>query len=194
MWNIFDAVRAMVLVGFISMFLLLGCSRNNPEVTNDGASMATPVDGQSSEDLNVQNGGDATMGSINSGTTNQRSPTAQSTTGDTTRGQNTISGGNFTGTTTATTSNSNTGTSTELRTTQTTDVIRRAQAQLNNKGYAVSVNGVLEAKTMDAIRNFQRDNNLQSTGQLDKATLNALQVQVPSEDTRAPASVQEPIN
>jgi peptidoglycan hydrolase-like protein with peptidoglycan-binding domain len=145
MWNIFDAVRATILVGFISFILLSGCARNNPNTTNDGASLPTPVDGQSSEDINVQNGGDSTMGSINSGTT-------------------------------------------------TPDVIRQVQTQLSRKGYAVGINGVLEPKTVDAVRSFQRDNNLQTTGQLDKATLNALQVQTRAEDTRAPASVQEPIN
>lgn len=85
-------------------------------------------------------------------------------------------------------------TGTQSNSTLNNDIIRRAQEELNRKGFNVPVNGMLESRTQQAVRNFQRDIGLQPTGSLDKATLNALQVATDSVDNRAPASIAEPIN
>ncbi|MBF5005137.1 peptidoglycan-binding domain-containing protein [Diaphorobacter caeni] len=51
---------------------------------------------------------------------------------------------------------------------------REAQARLQEMGYNVTPDGSMGAKTMNAIRAFQRDQGLSQNGRLDKATLDAL--------------------
>lgn len=54
--------------------------------------------------------------------------------------------------------------------------IRRAQETLDGLGYRVGgVDGRLGRQTRTAIRNFQRDKNLNATGELDRETLAALE-------------------
>ncbi len=190
--NILKTVLTLVVCGT----LVTACAR--PEQTQpvvDETPQTTTLEEASPQQVNVENGGDSTMGSLNSGVTNQRSATGQSTVGTTSKGNNTISGGALVGSSTATTSNSNTGTSTtDASNSLNADIVRKAQSELSKKGYSVPVNGVLETKTEQAVRSFQRDTGLQPTGNLDKATLNALQVATGSNENRAPASVAEPIN
>ena len=57
----------------------------------------------------------------------------------------------------------------------TAATIRRAQQKLERLGYPVgAADGVLGAETRTALRNFQRDKNLNATGELDGETLSAL--------------------
>ncbi|HLI83618.1 MAG TPA: peptidoglycan-binding domain-containing protein [Bryobacteraceae bacterium] len=56
--------------------------------------------------------------------------------------------------------------------------VRDAQQQLKDDGYYTGkIDGVNGQMTMDAIRNFQRDNNLNVTGQLDRQTADKLGIQ-----------------
>jgi peptidoglycan hydrolase-like protein with peptidoglycan-binding domain len=58
--------------------------------------------------------------------------------------------------------------------------IKRAQEALKTKGYDPgAVSGRLHAKTQEALREFQRKNNLTPTGVLDKQTADKLGVTVP---------------
>jgi N-acetyl-anhydromuramyl-L-alanine amidase AmpD len=53
--------------------------------------------------------------------------------------------------------------------------IRRAQEKLNDLGYPIgTADGVMGKKTHTAVRNFQRDKNLNATGDLDDETMAAL--------------------
>ena len=57
----------------------------------------------------------------------------------------------------------------------TAATIRHAQQKLERLGYPVgSADGVLGTETRTALRNFQRDKNLNATGELDAETLSAL--------------------
>lgn len=189
---IFKIIATLGFIGAVTS----SCARpSNTETVMDDTPQTTTLQEASPQQVNVDNGGDATQGSLNSGVTNQRSPTGHSTVGSTAMGSNKITGGSLTDGSTAATSNSNTGTSTTANTgSVNTDIVRKAQSELSRKGYNVPVNGVLETRTEQALRNFQRDSGLQPTGNLDKATLNALQIASGSNDNRAPASVAEPIN
>jgi peptidoglycan hydrolase-like protein with peptidoglycan-binding domain len=63
----------------------------------------------------------------------------------------------------------------------TAATIRRAQQKLERLGYPVgAADGVLGAETRTALRNFQRDKNLNATGELDDETLSALDQDVGS--------------
>jgi hypothetical protein len=53
-------------------------------------------------------------------------------------------------------------------------VLQSAQQNLQNKGYPVSPNGVLDFRTQGAIQHFQGTQGLQRTGVLDEPTLRAL--------------------
>jgi photosystem II stability/assembly factor-like uncharacterized protein len=60
--------------------------------------------------------------------------------------------------------------------------VKQAQEALNKAGYNVGVaDGKLGAKTLVAIKKFQTDKGLPSTGKLDKATLTALGLKVATE-------------
>lgn len=56
--------------------------------------------------------------------------------------------------------------------------VREVQTALNEKGFAVGVDGMVSPKTMDAIRNFQSKEGLTATGQLDQQTLKALGIEI----------------
>jgi peptidoglycan hydrolase-like protein with peptidoglycan-binding domain len=67
--------------------------------------------------------------------------------------------------------------------------IRSAQMVLRDRGYYNGpINGVLNTPTRNAIRNFQRDRNLQETGDLDFRTARALGI---ANDTGASADLVE---
>jgi peptidoglycan hydrolase-like protein with peptidoglycan-binding domain len=71
--------------------------------------------------------------------------------------------------------------------------IERAQRSLEHLGYPVrGVDGRLGARTRTAIRNFQRDENLNATGQLDAGTLMALDEAARTRAGRAAARATEP--
>ena len=55
--------------------------------------------------------------------------------------------------------------------------IRDAQDALSSNGYTVPLDGILDPITENAIRQFQMNNELSPTGQLDGATLKALGVE-----------------
>jgi peptidoglycan hydrolase-like protein with peptidoglycan-binding domain len=58
--------------------------------------------------------------------------------------------------------------------------IKRAQEALKAKGYDPgAVSGRMHAKTQEALREFQKKNNLPATGVLDKKTADKLGVTVP---------------
>jgi murein L,D-transpeptidase YcbB/YkuD len=52
--------------------------------------------------------------------------------------------------------------------------VQRVQAALNQKGERVKVDGVWGPQTAEAVRDFQRKNGLQASGQLDDQTLQKL--------------------
>jgi murein L,D-transpeptidase YcbB/YkuD len=54
--------------------------------------------------------------------------------------------------------------------------VQRVQAALNQKGERVKVDGVWGPQTAEAVRDFQRKNGLQASGQLDDQTLQKLNV------------------
>lgn len=56
--------------------------------------------------------------------------------------------------------------------------VRAVQQNLNNEGFSLPVDGVWGQQTADAIRSFQRANNLTETGTLDSATRAELNVSV----------------
>ena len=67
------------------------------------------------------------------------------------------------------------------------DEIKRAQEALKAKGYDPgAVSGRMHAKTQEALREFQKKNNLPATGVLDQKTAEKLGVTVP-EGTGSPA-------
>lgn len=49
--------------------------------------------------------------------------------------------------------------------------IKEAQEALKDKGYSVDVDGVFGEKTAAAVKEFQKDNNIEATGILDELTL-----------------------
>ncbi len=60
---------------------------------------------------------------------------------------------------------------------QPSSVVRTAQRDLQQQGfYSGAVNGILGPQTRDAIRKYQRTNNLNDTGRLDQQTLSRLGV------------------
>ena len=65
--------------------------------------------------------------------------------------------------------------------------IKRAQEGLKAKGHNPgAISGRMDAKTQEALREFQRANNLAATGVLDKKTAEKLGVTVPSETGSTP--------
>lgn len=65
--------------------------------------------------------------------------------------------------------------------------IKDVQSALSSRGYDVEVDGVMGSNTKDALRRFQRDEGITETGELDQATLQALNIEAASD--RTPASV-----
>jgi peptidoglycan hydrolase-like protein with peptidoglycan-binding domain len=63
--------------------------------------------------------------------------------------------------------------------------IRAAQRALTQQGHSLTVSGIMDASTTQAIRKFQVDENLTETGTLNQETLDALQIN----EGRQPASV-----
>lgn len=58
------------------------------------------------------------------------------------------------------------------------DTVRQLQEQLQSQGYDVGeVDGVLGPNTRQALTNFQRDQNLQASGQPDQQTMAALGIE-----------------
>jgi localization factor PodJL len=58
-------------------------------------------------------------------------------------------------------------------------MLRRAQQTLNHRGYqAGPANGQMNPKTRQALRAFQRSENLEETGRLNDGTLAALGIPV----------------
>jgi peptidoglycan hydrolase-like protein with peptidoglycan-binding domain len=66
-------------------------------------------------------------------------------------------------------------------TTQSTAQVRRAQEALKAEGHDPGpIDGVMGPKTKEAVRGFQKQENLQETGRLDRETIEKLGVQVSS--------------
>jgi peptidoglycan hydrolase-like protein with peptidoglycan-binding domain len=64
--------------------------------------------------------------------------------------------------------------------------IKRAQEALKSRGYDPgAISGRMHAKTQDALREFQKNNNLTPTGVLDKKTADRLDVLVPDQSGSA---------
>lgn len=55
--------------------------------------------------------------------------------------------------------------------------VTQAQERLIDKGYTLSADGVVGVQTENAIRAFQRDNNLAVTGDLDAQTMSELSIE-----------------
>lgn len=58
--------------------------------------------------------------------------------------------------------------------------VRKAQAALNDRGFSVEKNGVMDTRTKTALQSFQKNQNLAQTGELDAAT--RAQLDVDSDD------------
>lgn len=56
------------------------------------------------------------------------------------------------------------------------DELQKVQTALNQKGERVKVDGIWGPQTAEAVRDFQRKNGLQASGQLDSQTLQKLNV------------------
>jgi peptidoglycan hydrolase-like protein with peptidoglycan-binding domain len=55
------------------------------------------------------------------------------------------------------------------------------QSALKRHGYyRAKANGILDRETRDALRSYQRDNNLQTSGKIDRPTLNSLKLNYPA--------------
>jgi peptidoglycan hydrolase-like protein with peptidoglycan-binding domain len=66
--------------------------------------------------------------------------------------------------------------------------IRQAQEKLDELGYPIGdADGVMGPKTATAVRNFQRDKGINATGELNEATLEAL-----NEGRSATSGTREP--
>lgn len=58
-----------------------------------------------------------------------------------------------------------------------TSIVKQVQTQLNDKGfYTGAVDGISGPETHQAIKRFQQQNNLRTTGRLDKQTMEALKI------------------
>lgn len=67
------------------------------------------------------------------------------------------------------------------------DTVRQLQEQLQNQGYEVGqVDGVMGPRTREALMSFQRDQNLQATGQPDQQTMAALGIEPSSQQAEVP--------
>lgn len=72
------------------------------------------------------------------------------------------------------------------------DTVRQLQEQLQNQGYQVGeVDGVLGPRTQQALTNFQRDQNLQATGQPDQQTMAALGIDTGSQQAEMPQNQRQ---
>ncbi len=61
--------------------------------------------------------------------------------------------------------------------------VKDAQRALSANGHSLNVDGIAGPKTQSALREFQSKNGLPQTGQLDSATMNALNISGESSDT-----------
>ena len=74
------------------------------------------------------------------------------------------------------------------------DDIKRAQEALKAKGRDPgAISGRMHAKTQEALREFQKENNLPATGVLDKKTAEKLGVTLKGEDRAVPQKRQESV-
>lgn len=72
------------------------------------------------------------------------------------------------------------------------DFLQRVQQRLGDRGYDVGpVDGMWGDSTQSALRNFQRDQGLSQSGQLDRQTLAALGIQPPGQQARMEGSQQQ---
>jgi hypothetical protein len=72
------------------------------------------------------------------------------------------------------------------------DDIKKAQEALKAKGRDPgAISGRMHAKTQEALREFQKENNLPATGVLDKKTADKLGVTLKGEDRSVPQQRQE---
>lgn len=75
------------------------------------------------------------------------------------------------------------------RTNLSSNQISDAQTALSDRGYDLSVDGVVGPETRTAIKRFQAENGIPQSGELDTATLNALNITTDEMDSdRVPAS------
>lgn len=74
-------------------------------------------------------------------------------------------------------------------------VVRVAQVELNRRGFQLEEDGVMGLQTRSALREFQKAEGLEATGELNQTTINALNIKGFGSDTemdRAPASIEDP--
>ncbi len=72
-------------------------------------------------------------------------------------------------------------------------LVRRVEAQLQQMGYEIAVNDQWDQETTDTLKQFQDDHRLPATGQLNRQTLAALNVEAePSELAELPDDALEP--
>lgn len=72
------------------------------------------------------------------------------------------------------------------------DTVRQLQEQLQNQGYQVGqIDGVMGPRTQQALTSFQRDQNLQATGQPDQQTMAALGIESGSQQAEIPQNQRQ---
>ena len=138
-----------------------------------GLMASGPLFAQSDQDQSQQSGGQASEQQGQNGSSGQN-------------GQNQSSGSEQQGSQQNQASNQGSAASPGNQMASAQDV-RKVQNYLQQKGYNVKVDGIWGPKTSDAVKQFQQQNNLQATGQLDQQTLAQMNIQ-PSGQQRAPAS------
>lgn len=77
----------------------------------------------------------------------------------------------------------------------TGSVVRVAQVELNRRGFSLIEDGRLGMLTRSALKEFQKAEGLEATGELNQTTINALNIKglgSDVEDDRSPASVEDP--
>jgi peptidoglycan hydrolase-like protein with peptidoglycan-binding domain len=68
-----------------------------------------------------------------------------------------------------------------------TQTVRQAQQVLNKHGHRIAADGIMGPRTQKALREFQKSENLEPTGRLNRQTLVALGLQAPDAATQAQA-------
>ncbi len=174
----------------VSLFVSVACAQDSSDAS-DSAAGSTTTDSQATSDMNTGVADDSGTAATREGAMedseqlNQESSTrspASVSIGEETRhpraGMDSNKGRE--GETTA---------ETAMGQTFTKPQVRDVQSALSERGFDVSVDGILGPQTQDALRRFQSEQGLEQSGSLDQATLRALNVE--GEAERAPASVTD---